>query len=422
MPKDDSLVGDAGDAGDAAGDAGDAAGDAGDAAGDAGDAAGDAGSTTDLPVDDSSKLRAFLSILRKKVGRRAGAHARGPALLVHQGPDQCNWEVKDTEAAVSLPAAKSASRESIAPSIASTAASTSSAETVKISYITEQTSHHPPVSAFWVDCPQRGITARGFDQISAKFTGTSVRITPGQHNLGIFITLARRDNEEYRLTHPDAHLGGLLRGALSVSVADTCYVTCPRTKIKAILQYLEDGWLGKAQHRVVGAVFRYDPDNDCVARIKDIPAPHLLAEISGSWHERIYFNLPSNPKDKQLLIDVTPLFPAAKITPPPEKQLAYESRRLWADITAAIHAKQYSLATRLKHELEESQRSKAALRRENKHEWTPRFFAVADQHIQPGRPHLTDDGRKALDNLHRDVFDLDEKLTSSGEFDYSTSS
>ena len=51
MPKDDSLVGDAGDAGDAAGDAG--------------DAAGDAGSTTDLPVDDSSKLRAFLSILRK---------------------------------------------------------------------------------------------------------------------------------------------------------------------------------------------------------------------------------------------------------------------------------------------------------------------------------------------------------------------
>ncbi|EZF11543.1 hypothetical protein H112_07355 [Trichophyton rubrum D6] len=335
---------------------------------------------------------------------------------------RCNWEVKDTEAAVSLPAAKSASRESIAPSIASTAASTSSAETVKISYITEQTSHHPPVSAFWVDCPQRGITARGFDQISAKFTGTSVRITPGQHNLGIFITLARRDNEEYRLTHPDAHLGGLLRGALSVSVADTCYVTCPRTKIKAILQYLEDGWLGKAQHRVVGAVFRYDPDNDCVARIKDIPAPHLLAEISGSWHERIYFNLPSNPKDKQLLIDVTPLFPAAKITPPPEKQLAYESRRLWADITAAIHAKQYSLATRLKHELEESQRSKAALRRENKHEWTPRFFAVADQHIQPGRPHLTDDGRKALDNLHRDVFDLDEKLTSSGEFDYSTSS
>ncbi|EGD86418.1 hypothetical protein H112_07355 [Trichophyton rubrum D6] len=474
MPKDDSLVGDAGDAGDAAGDAGDAA-------GDAGDAAGDAGSTTDLPVDDSSKLRAFLSILRNFIGVSDIASVRFslPAQLLEPIPNleywnyldrpesfasigksddelgrmlevlrfwftkdlkyvkgkpckpynsvlgeffRCNWEVKDTEAAVSLPAAKSASRESIAPSIASTAASTSSAETVKISYITEQTSHHPPVSAFWVDCPQRGITARGFDQISAKFTGTSVRITPGQHNLGIFITLARRDNEEYRLTHPDAHLGGLLRGALSVSVADTCYVTCPRTKIKAILQYLEDGWLGKAQHRVVGAVFRYDPDNDCVARIKDIPAPHLLAEISGSWHERIYFNLPSNPKDKQLLIDVTPLFPAAKITPPPEKQLAYESRRLWADITAAIHAKQYSLATRLKHELEESQRSKAALRRENKHEWTPRFFAVADQHIQPGRPHLTDDGRKALDNLHRDVFDLDEKLTSSGEFDYSTSS
>ncbi|EGD94525.1 oxysterol binding protein [Trichophyton tonsurans CBS 112818] len=368
---------------------------------------------------------------------------------------RCNWEVKDTEAAVSLPkeskststaasrtaskesisktasrtASRTASKESISKtaSIASTSAasasnsasaspSTSSPETVKISYITEQTSHHPPVSAFWVDCPQRGITARGFDQISAKFTGTSVRITPGQHNLGIFITLAHRDNEEYRLTHPDAHLGGLLRGALSVSVADTCYLTCPRTRIKAILQYLEDGWLSKAQHRVVGAVFRYNPDNDTVSRIKDIPATDLLAEISGSWHERIYFNLPNSPKDKHLLIDVTPLVPASKITPPAEKQLAYESRRLWADITAAIHAKQYSLATRLKHELEESQRSKAALRKENNHEWTPRFFTVAEQHIQPGRPHLTDDGRRALDNLHHDIFDLDEKLTPSGEF------
>jgi hypothetical protein len=35
----------------------------------------------------------------------------------------------------------------------------------------------------------------------------------------------------------------LLRGALSVTVADTCYVTCPKTGLKAILQYLEEGWI-----------------------------------------------------------------------------------------------------------------------------------------------------------------------------------
>jgi hypothetical protein len=78
--------------------------------------------------------------------------------------------------------------------------------------LTEQTSHHPPVSAFYIDCPQKGIIARGYDHLSAKFTGTSIRVTAGAHNLGIFITLQNRDDEQYQLTHPAAHLGGLLRG------------------------------------------------------------------------------------------------------------------------------------------------------------------------------------------------------------------
>lgn len=85
-------------------------------------------------------------------------------------------------------------------------------KTVTVSYITEQTSHHPPVSAFFVDCPEKGISARGYDQLSAKFTGTSVRVVAGAHNLGIFINLKNRDDEEYQLTHPAAYLGGFLRG------------------------------------------------------------------------------------------------------------------------------------------------------------------------------------------------------------------
>jgi hypothetical protein len=86
---------------------------------------------------------------------------------------------------------------------------------VKLSYLTEQTSHHPPVSAFYIDCPEKGVSARGFDQLSAKFTGTNIRVVAGAHNLGIFITLASRGDEEYQLTHPAAYLGGLLRGACS---------------------------------------------------------------------------------------------------------------------------------------------------------------------------------------------------------------
>jgi hypothetical protein len=116
---------------------------------------------------------------------------------------QCNWKIEDTHPTFKTPnSAPSSSANSV----------TGDGRPVTVSYLTEQTSHHPPVSAFYVDCPEKGISARGYDQLSAKFTGTSVRVVPGAHNLGIFVTLKNRDNEEYQLTHPAAYLGGLLRG------------------------------------------------------------------------------------------------------------------------------------------------------------------------------------------------------------------
>lgn len=96
---------------------------------------------------------------------------------------------------------------------------TTAGKKITVSYLTEQTSHHPPVSAYYVDCPEKGISARGFDQISAKFTGTNIKVIPGNFNEGIFITLHRWDDEQYQLTHPAAFLGGFLRGMLPHQIA-----------------------------------------------------------------------------------------------------------------------------------------------------------------------------------------------------------
>jgi oxysterol-binding protein-related protein 9/10/11 len=165
----------------------------------------------------------------------------------------------------------------------------------RISYLTEQTSHHPPVSAFVVSCPEKGITARGFDQITAKFTGTSVKVLPGEHNMGIFIRLENRGGETYQLTHPAAHLGGILRGSLSVSVSEMAYITCPQTKLKVILHYVEEGWLGRTTNKIDGVIFRYDPENDDKLRVQDVPEEDILARLSGPWKEKVMFSLGSTP-------------------------------------------------------------------------------------------------------------------------------
>lgn len=166
---------------------------------------------------------------------------------------------------------------------------------VRVSYLTEQTSHHPPVSAFYISCPERGLHARGFDQITAKFTGTSIKVMPGEHNLGIFITVEKRGHETYQLTHPAAHLGGILRGALSVSVGDMAFITCPETKLKAILHYYDDGWLGRSTNKVEGIIFRYDPDNDDKSRIRDVPEEDILVRLGGVWKDKVVFTLGPKP-------------------------------------------------------------------------------------------------------------------------------
>ena len=291
---------------------------------------------------------------------------------------------------------------------------------IRISYITEQTSHHPPVSAYWITCPSKQITAYGFDQLSAKFTGTAIKVTPGAHNLGIFINLNTRDNEEYQLTHPIAQLGGLIRGSLSVTVSDTCFIKCPKSRMKVILHYLEESWLGKTQNKVHGVIYTYDPSNDRYTKIKEVPEADVLARLEGCWHDKIHYTLSNRdggsgggggPAAKpQLLLDLTPLMPSPKLIPPEDHQLPNESRRFWRDVTTAILEKKWGQATKLKQDLEEEQRQKTKAREQAGKDWRPRFFTQALN--EDGRPELSEQGRKAVEGLLRGEWDLEP---NSGE-------
>jgi phage protein D len=106
------------------------------------------------------------------------------------------------------------------------------------------------------------------------------------------------------------------------------------------------------------------------------------------------------------LIDLNPLFPVPKTIPPEAEQLQNESVRFWRHVTEAIVDKKFAQATKLKQELEERQRAKAAARQAKNEEWKPRFFTGSVTPI--GKPDLTDDGRLALKGLDEGNFHLEE--------------
>ena len=62
-------------------------------------------------------------------------------------------------------------------------------EKLRIIYLTEQISHHPPISAYYASCPSKHLELLGIDQISAKVSGTALKVGPGGYNKGMFVRL-----------------------------------------------------------------------------------------------------------------------------------------------------------------------------------------------------------------------------------------
>ena len=86
----------------------------------------------------------------------------------------------------------------------------------------------------------------GMDQITAKISGTTVRVAPGQLNQGIFINLTGGygEGERYQITHPVASVNGILRGSFYITVGESTIITCeggkPGSKFRTIIEYKEE--------------------------------------------------------------------------------------------------------------------------------------------------------------------------------------
>lgn len=123
-------------------------------------------------------------------------------------------------------------------------------ESVRVAFLTEQVSHHPPISAYYATCPARGVTLMGVDQIAARVSGTGVRIAPGDQNKGIFVRIedGPGKGEMYQVTHPTAMVNGLLRGNFYVTVGESTIITCSGAegvqegteRLRVIIEYKEE--------------------------------------------------------------------------------------------------------------------------------------------------------------------------------------
>jgi oxysterol-binding protein-related protein 9/10/11 len=131
------------------------------------------------------------------------------------------------------------------------------AKRIRVVYVTEQISHHPPVSAYFASCPARSLELMGIDQISAKIATTTLRVSPGSLNKGIFIRITDGpgEGEQYHITHPVASVNGILRGSFYVTVGESSIITCSggkdSRKFRSIIEYKEEVCMPLTLYRIL---------------------------------------------------------------------------------------------------------------------------------------------------------------------------
>ncbi|XP_046405659.1 oxysterol-binding protein-related protein 8 isoform X9 [Ischnura elegans] len=228
-------------------------------------------------------------------------------------------------------------------------------------YLSEQVSHHPPVSAFYVTNRQDGFCISASILAKSKFYGNSTSAI--LEGVAILTLLPR--GEEYSLTIPYAHCKGILVGTLTMELGGKVAIECEKTGYRTEIEFKLKPFLGGAEQT-----------NAISGRLK--LGKETLATIEGHWDSTVYIR-DKRTGEEQVFWTVSPEVRASRLrryTVPVEYQGEFESERLWRHVSSAILQDDQVAATEQKTILEEAQRKAARERLASNSTWVPRHFEL----------------------------------------------
>ncbi|XP_032317413.1 oxysterol-binding protein-related protein 2 isoform X3 [Camelus dromedarius] len=117
-------------------------------------------------------------------------------------------------------------------------------------FISEQVSHHPPISAFYSEGLHRDFLFHGSIYPKLKFWGKSVEAEPR----GTITLELLRHNEAYTWTNPTCCVHNVIIGKLWIEQYGTVEIVNHRTGDKCVLHFKPCGLFGKELHKVEGYI------------------------------------------------------------------------------------------------------------------------------------------------------------------------
>lgn len=237
-------------------------------------------------------------------------------------------------------------------------------ETVLLS---EQVSHHPPITAYSIFNDNNDVNLQGYNQVKASFT-KSLMLTVKQYGH----TLLNVKNDEYLLTPPPLHIEGILMASPFVELDGKSYIQA-KNGLFTVIEFSGRGYFSGKKNSFKAKIFK----NYESYKNKDFS----IYTISGQWSgiSKITKTLENGKKsDEVLFYDADRTGAEHLVVKPVEDQHPLESRKAWLETAKAIKNNDFDGIARAKTELEETQRELRKQEEEKGISWQRRWFIDLD--------------------------------------------
>ncbi|PAV87550.1 hypothetical protein WR25_17961 [Diploscapter pachys] len=224
----------------------------------------------------------------------------------------------------------------------------------QLTFVAEQVSHHPPVSAFYAEHPAAKISFNAHIYTKSSFLGLSIGVT----NIGMGTVTLHDFGESYDVTFPNGY-GRSIMSTPWVELGGKVNISCEKTGYNADIEFLTKPFFGGKPHRIQGSLYREGQKK-----------PFLT--IRGEWNGVMFAK--DEAGNETVFMDVKAKKEMKKECVPVMQQSERESRRLWRHVTAALLRNRIDMATTSKRMIEQRQRAEAKSRLEKAEKWKTIYF------------------------------------------------
>jgi len=237
--------------------------------------------------------------------------------------------------------------------------------------VSEQVSHHPPVTAYCIWNDKHGVQLEGYNAQKASFSRT-IHVKQIGHALLTLTPPNSTTKETYLITIPALHIESLILGTPFVELNNYTYIASSTGYI-AKVDYSGKGWISGKRNTFTASFWKEGQGSD----------KHPLYTAEGQWNDSFVIKQGEGKKAKQVdAYDAKQMKKTPLIVAPVDQQDPFESRRAWSHVATSIEKGDMDATSHYKSRIENAQRELRKHEKDEGREWQRVFF----RQVNPNSP------------------------------------